>query len=87
MSCIVDGSRMNCNGDDLLIAIRKLKFVVRAEKASMNGKVFSNFLFPVSLMNKKNTSIIFDVIPSLGLWVCSKIEEQGRKYALRLSKR
>jgi predicted transcriptional regulator len=85
MSCIVDRSEMNCLPDDLLIAIRKLKFIIRAEKESMSGKIFSNYSFPVAFTRTNNGSVIFEANSLFEiLGDCSKIEEHGRKYASRI---
>lgn len=81
ISCTVDKSEMDRDATDLLISIRKLGFIVRADKASMHNKIFSNFAFPVKLMGK-NSSIVFDAASLFEiLETPSEAEENGRKYA------
>jgi predicted transcriptional regulator len=96
MFCIVDASKMDCDCDDLLIRLRKMKFVVRAEKASMNRKFFSNFAFPITLMNEKNPSIVLDAKTLFQIlnnspagekpraYGRSRHEELGREYAFQI---
>ena len=85
MSCIVDCSETKYSPTDLLIAIRKLKFVARAEMQEMTNKLFSNFVFPVSLMKNKNTSVIIDTITLFEiLRTSANREEVGKKYALNV---
>jgi predicted transcriptional regulator len=66
MSCYLDVSKLDCQPDDLLIRIRKLKFVQRAEMAPMKGKIFSNFLFPISIQNKRR-AIVFEAKSLFGM--------------------
>ena len=64
-SFAIDTSTMDCQVDDLLILFRKLKFVRWAEKAKMSGKAFSNFLFKVTLNNRRSVVLDASAISSL----------------------
>jgi len=59
VSCIIDSSKLDCNLDDLLIILRKLRCVRRAERSKLVGNTFSNFLFPLLIANNRR-SIIYD---------------------------
>ena len=58
VSCVMDVSKIDCQIDDLLILIRKLRFVTRAEKSKMNGRGLSNFLFPPMVSNGTRAVIL-----------------------------
>ena len=58
--CVVDTSKIDCQVDDLLILIRKFKFVKRAEKMKMSGRRYSNYLFPLLVSNTRR-AVIMDV--------------------------
>lgn len=58
LQCVLDTSKIDCQPDDLLILMRKLRFVKRAEKMKMSGKTFSNYLFPLLVANNKRAVIL-----------------------------
>jgi len=58
LDCVLDTSKMDCQVDDLLILIRKLRFVKRAEKIRMGGRTFSNYLFPLLVSNNRRAVIV-----------------------------
>lgn len=58
LTCVLDTSKLDCQADDLLILIRKLRFVKRAEKIRMGGRTFSNFLFPLLASNNRRALIL-----------------------------
>jgi predicted transcriptional regulator len=55
---VVDTSKTDCQADDLLILIRKLRFVKRAEKTKMSGRTFSSYLFPLLVSNNRRAVIL-----------------------------
>lgn len=58
LQCVLDTSKVDCQADDLLILIRKLRFVKRAEKIRMGGRTFSNYLFPLLASNNRRAVIL-----------------------------
>lgn len=58
VDCVVDTSKIDCQVDDLLILIRKYRFVKRAEKMKMSGRTFSSYLFPLLVANSRRAVIL-----------------------------
>ncbi len=58
LDCVLDTAKMDCQMDDLLILIRKLRFIKRAEKIKMSGRTFSNYLFPLLVSNNRRAVIL-----------------------------
>ncbi len=58
LQCVLDTSKIDCQTDDLLILLRKLRFVKRAEKIRMSGRTFSNYLFPLLVSNNRRAVIV-----------------------------
>jgi predicted transcriptional regulator len=98
MTCMIDGSKLDCQPDSLLIAFRKFRFVNRAEKSKMNGRTFSAFLFPLFIANNQR-SVVLDAQTLLALEVSlggvtglddkvvsSILLEMGRKQGARIFK-
>ncbi|MDA4131464.1 MAG: hypothetical protein OK457_11895, partial [Thaumarchaeota archaeon] len=90
VDCILDISNIDCQTDDLLILVRKLKFVKRAEKVKMSGRLFSNYQFPLVASGNKRALIVdaesflafestfVNQDPSFGKLVSAKLFELGR---------
>jgi predicted transcriptional regulator len=98
LTCMIDGSKLDCQADSLLIAFRKFRFVNRAEKSKMNGRTFSAFLFPLLIANNQR-SVVLDAQTLLSLEVSlgnvtgldekvvsSILLEMGRKQGTRIFK-
>jgi predicted transcriptional regulator len=98
LTCMIDGSKLDCQPDSLLIAFRKFRFVNRAEKSKMNGRTFSAFLFPFLIANSQR-SVVLDAQTLLALEVSlgnvtglderivsSILLEMGRKQGTRIFK-
>ncbi|MGI0084731.1 MAG: hypothetical protein ACREBQ_06580 [Nitrososphaerales archaeon] len=58
LSCCVDVSRVDCTLDELLIRLRKMKFVTKAEKSEMKGQLFSSLLFPIQVLGLHRALLI-----------------------------
>ena len=95
LSFVIDVSSMDCQPDDLLIFLRKMKFVRWAEKAKMSGKTFSNFHFKVMLGDRRSVIVDAESLSALILPFKSKnqqsevaaaVREAGRNFGLLLSK-
>ena len=91
-SFVVDTSSMDCQVDDLLIHLRKLKLVRWAEKSKMSGKVFSNFFFKVTLGNRRSIifdtdalSSLFDSLKTSHADISSTIRDEARKLGLAVA--
>ena len=91
-SFVVDTSAMDCQVDDLLILLRKSKFVKWAEKSKMSGKVFSNFLFKVTLGNRRSVvfdsealASLFDSLKTSHADISSTIRDEARKLGLAVA--
>jgi len=79
VNCVVDTSKIDCQVDDLLILIRKYRFVKRAEKIKMNGRTFSSYLFPLLVSNNRR-AVILDAESLLAVENSLKsLEEPQRK--------
>lgn len=91
-SFVVDTSAMDCQVDDLLILLRKLKIVKWAEKSKMSGKVFSNFFFKVTIGNRRSVifdtealSSLFDSLKTSHADISSTIRDEARKLGLAVA--
>ena len=66
LSCCVDTTSINCTLDELLIRLRKMKFVTKAERSGMNGQLFTSFLFPIYVLGlHRAVSIEIDSIAAI----------------------
>lgn len=50
LSCCIDVSKLDCTIDELLIRLRKMKFVKKVERRDMKGQLYTQFLFPTTLL-------------------------------------
>jgi predicted transcriptional regulator len=79
LDCVLETSKLDCQVDDLLILIRKFRFVKRAEKIRMGGRTFSNYLFPLLVSNNKRAVILdADSVLALESSLKSLDEDQAR---------
>jgi predicted transcriptional regulator len=98
VDCVLDTSKIDCQLDDLLILVRKLKFVKRAEKLKMSGKIFSNYQFPLVATGTRR-AVIFDAEgllaiensgikqdPDVAKKIASILYEQGRTQGILVAK-
>jgi predicted transcriptional regulator len=82
LQCVLDTSKLDCQVDDLLILIRKQRFVKRAEKIRMSGRTFSNYLFPLLVANNRR-AVILDAESLLAVESSLKSLDQDQAKAVR----
>lgn len=82
LQVILDTSKIDCQLDDLLILIRKLRFVKRAEKIRMGGRTFSNYLFPILTSNNRR-AVILDAESILAVEDSLKTLDQDQANSVR----
>ncbi|MFI5421433.1 MAG: hypothetical protein ACHQ1H_10745, partial [Nitrososphaerales archaeon] len=98
VDCFLDTTKLDCQPDDLLIFLRKMKIVKRAEKLKMAGRLYSSYLFPFMATGNRR-SVVMDAEsllaaenamgkedPSLGKIVSKKFFEQGRAQGIVVAK-
>ncbi|MGH2639864.1 MAG: hypothetical protein ACRDF4_11400, partial [Rhabdochlamydiaceae bacterium] len=96
MSCVLDLTKIDCQVDDLLILVRKLRFVSRAERSKINRMTLSNFFFPPMLSSARR-AVIMEAESLLALEcsqtgdvkltsVSAAFFEEGRRHAMRVVK-
>jgi predicted transcriptional regulator len=92
LSTTVDCKRIVCSLDELLIRLRKMKFVTRAEKSDLKGQLFSNFLFPIKVLGARSVNVetdslgaIDDALRAEGLGKVSKLLfDEGRNNSIKV---
>jgi predicted transcriptional regulator len=82
LQCVLDTAKLDCQVDDLLILIRKQRFVKRAEKIRMSGRTFSNYLFPLLVTNNRR-AVILDAESLLAVEDSLKGLDQDQAKAVR----
>src|SRR5487761_981012 len=82
LSCCVDATNVDCTLDELLIRLRKLKFVTKAERNAMEGQLFTSFLFPIQVLGL-HRAVSIDVDSMAGIDNALR-EDEPRKIAKTL---
>lgn len=93
LSCCVDATNVDCTLDELLIRLRKLKFVTKAERNAMEGQLFTSFLFPIQVLGL-HRAVSIDVDSIAGIdnalradeprKIAKPLFDEGRNASLRV---